>query len=163
MLCKGGGHYPECGRPQEGGCKPMDMCGHGGGGGKKSRKNCGRPLWMSPKGVVCATDYLFFFRKGRWWVFSKPHLYIYLSLSISAFFQIFVLNPSRFPFVVGENMTSFKTLKQISRKCTSTTSVEPPWNSTNNPLLGVLTYFFGYEPSLLFCHFVFLLTSKIFK
>ena len=38
MHCKGGGHYPECGRPQEGGCKLMDMCGHGVGGGQKSRK-----------------------------------------------------------------------------------------------------------------------------
>ena len=66
---------------------------------------------------------------------------MYLSLSISAFFQIFVLNPSRFPFVVGENMTSFKTLKQISRKCTSTTSVEPPWNSANNSVVRFFPFF----------------------
>ena len=32
-----------------------------------------------------------------------------------------------------------------------------------SPLLGVLTYFFGYEPSLLLSLYVFLLTSKIFK
>ena len=31
------------------------------------------------------------------------------------------------------------------------------------PLLGVLTYFFGYETSLLLSLYVFLLTSKIFK
>ena len=31
------------------------------------------------------------------------------------------------------------------------------------PLLGVLTYFFGYEPPLLLSLYVFLPTSKIFK
>jgi len=31
------------------------------------------------------------------------------------------------------------------------------------PLLGVLTYFLSYEPSLLLSLYVFLLTSKIFK
>ena len=30
-------------------------------------------------------------------------------------------------------------------------------------LLGVLTYFLGYEPSLLLSLYIFLLTSKIFK
>ena len=43
--------------------------------------------------------------------------------------------------MVGENMTSFKTLKQMSRKCTSTTSVEPPWNSNNN---SVVRFFFPF-------------------
>jgi len=38
-------------------------------------------------------------------------------------------------------MTSFKTLKQISRKCTSTTSVEPPWNSTNNSVVHFPPFF----------------------
>jgi len=73
-------------------------------------------------------------------IFKATSLY----LSLFKHFGIFVLNPCRFPFMVGENMTSFKTLNQISRKCTSTTSVEPPWNSTNNSVVPFLSFFINH-------------------
>jgi len=51
MHCKGGGHYPECGRPQEGGANRWTCADMGEAEVKNLEKNCGRPLWMAPKSV----------------------------------------------------------------------------------------------------------------
>ena len=50
-IARGGGHYPECGRPQEGGANRWTCADMGEAEVKNLEKNCGRPLWMAPKSV----------------------------------------------------------------------------------------------------------------